>query len=323
MRVGALDVGRGVYLAPMAGYTDKSFRRLCKRMGCDVTVTEMVSAKALSYNNENTWKYLDTDPEEAPVFVQIFGSDPRIMAEQAQRIQGRFAGIDINMGCPAPKVFRNHEGSSLLAEPETIYSIVRAIVQSVDVPVTVKIRKGIREDNLAVEAALAAQEGGCAAVAVHGRTAAQMYRGQADWDVIRQVKEALRVPVIGNGDIRSGADAVRMIEETGCDGVMVGRAARGNPWIFREIQSALAGRELPAPPSLEEVCEMVRTHGHMICEQKGEYTGIREMRAHIGFYVRGFRGSSHLRQRMQQMATLEELETLLMEFQREGSDFKD
>ncbi len=317
MKVGGVDVGNGVYLAPMAGYTDKSFRRLCKRMGCDVVVTEMVSAKALSYNNENTWKYLDCDPEEAPVFVQIFGSEPEIMAAQAERIQDRFAGIDINMGCPAPKVFRNHEGSALLAEPEKIYRIVRAITERVHVPVTVKIRKGIREDNLAVEAALAAQEGGCAAVAVHGRTAAQMYHGQADWEVIRQVKQALRVPVIGNGDIRGGQDALRMKKETGCDGVMVGRAARGNPWIFREIQAALNGEPEPERPDAAEVCRMILLQSQMICEQKGEYTGMREMRAHIGFYARGFRGSSRLRSAMQQLTSLDELREILARFQAE------
>ena len=317
MKLGSLELGNGVYLAPMAGYTDKSFRRLCKRMGCDVLVTEMVSAKALSYNNENTWKYLDTDPEEQPVFVQLFGSQPEILASQAVRIQDRFAGIDINMGCPAPKVFRNHEGSSLLAEPEKIYQIVRAIHQAVTVPVTVKIRKGIQNDNLAVEAALAAQEGGCAAVAVHGRTAAQMYHGSADWDVIRQVKEAVRVPVIGNGDIKSGADALRRKEQTGSDGVMIGRAARGNPWIFREIQAALSGREIPAPPTVQEICEMILEQSRMICEQKGEYTGMREMRSHISFYARGFRGSSRLRSCMQQLSSYRELEALLRAWQEQ------
>lgn len=306
-----MELGNGVYLAPMAGYTDQSFRRLCKRMGCDVLVTEMVSAKALSYNNENTWKYLDTDPEEKPVFVQLFGSEAEIIASQAARIQERFAGIDINMGCPAPKVFRNHEGSALLAEPDKIYEIVRALSSAVSVPVSVKIRKGIQDDNLAVEAALAAQEGGCCAVAVHGRTAAQMYHGRADWDVIRQVKEAVRIPVIGNGDIQCAADALRMKKETGCDGVMIGRAARGNPWIFREVQAALSGGEVPLPPSVEQIFEMILEHSRMICLQKGEYTGMREMRSHISFYARGFRGSSRLRSQMQQLSSLQELEELL------------
>ena len=314
MRIGELDLGQGVYLAPMAGYTDKSFRRICKRMGCDVVVTEMVSAKALSYNNENTWKYLDADPEEAPVFVQLFGSDPEILASQAARIEARFAGIDVNMGCPAPKVFRNHEGSALLREPEIIYRIIKAMTDAVRVPVTVKIRKGIQEDNLAVEAALAAQEGGASAVAVHGRTAAQMYSGHADWDVIRQVKEAVSIPVIGNGDIHSGEDAVRMKAETGCDGVMVGRAARGNPWIFREIQAVLSNEPAPEPPGWEELRQTILEHGRMICEEKGEYTGMREMRAHMGFYIRGFRGSSRLRGAMQHLSRYQELVELMKAF---------
>ncbi len=317
MKIGGLDLGRGVYLAPMAGYTDKTFRRICKRMGCDAVVTEMVSAKALSYNNENTWKYLDADPEEEPVFVQLFGSEPEILASQAERIQDRFAGIDVNMGCPAPKVFRNHEGSALLAEPDKIYRIVKAMSEAVRVPVTVKIRKGIREDNLAVEAALAAQEGGASAVCVHGRTAAQMYSGHADWDVIRQVKEALSIPVIGNGDIRCGQDAARMRRETGCDGVMVGRAARGNPWIFREIRAVLAGEPMPEAPSWEDIRGTVLEHGRMICAEKGEYTGMREMRAHMGFYIRGFRGSSRLRGATQQLSSYRELEELMNAFSPE------
>ena len=316
MRVGNVDVGQGVYLAPMAGYTDKSFRLICRRMGCDATVTEMVSAKALTYHNDRTLQYLEADPEEQPVFVQLFGSEPEVLAEGARivlenRQTGHFAGIDLNMGCPAPKVFRNHEGSSLLEDPDLICRIVKAVTEAVPVPVTVKIRKGIHGENLAVEAALAAQEGGASAIAVHGRTAAQMYRGQADWNVIRDVVEAVQIPVIGNGDISSAEDALRMKEETGCAGIMVGRAARGNPWIFREIQAALRGEEIPAPPDIRERCAMILEQCRMTVAQKGEYTGMREMRAHMAFYVRGLRGSSAVRSQMQQISTIAELEELL------------
>lgn len=324
MKIKDLDVGQGIYLAPMAGYTDKSFRRLCKRQGADVLVTEMVSAKALSYHNQRTFEYLGTDPEEKPVFLQLFGNEPALMAEMAALVQDGFAGIDINMGCPAPKVFKNHEGSSLLKEPDLIYEIVHSMVHSVHVPVTVKIRKGIREDDLSIEAGLAAQEGGAAVVAFHARTAAQMYHGHADWEAIARLKEKLNVPVVGNGDIKTWKDALQMKKMTGCDGLMIGRAARGNPWLFRQIQEALqccndryelseeeAERIRQMRPGVREVCEMVHLQAQLMTEHKGERTALQEMRAHIGFYSRGFRGSARLRSEMQSISTMRELDALL------------
>ncbi len=321
LRIGEADAGRGVFLAPMAGYTDRSFRLLGRLAGADVTVTEMVSAKAITYGNERTFLYLQADEAERPLFVQLFGSEPEVLAEAAsiveERCPGRFAGFDVNMGCPVPKVYNNGEGSALLEKPELIRDIVRSMKKAVSKPVTVKIRKGTGGRELAVEAALAAQEGGAAAVAIHGRTRAQMYSGEADWDVIRRVKEVLSIPLIGNGDIRCGADAVRMKQETGCDGVMIARAARGNPWIFADVQRALQAFEqgLPIPesrkPSPREIGGMILLHARLMNADKGEYIAMQEMRAHLAFYARGFRGSSRFRVQMQSVRTMEELDKLV------------
>lgn len=301
-----------LYLAPMAGITDSSYRRICKRHGADVVYTEMVSAKALYYENENTKDLLKKDPEEDPVIIQIFGSEPELMAQQAARIQDQCCAIDINFGCPAPKIVKNHEGSFLLTKPDTIYEIVSAMTQAVEVPVTVKIRKGFYQDeDTAVRSALAAQRGGASMVAVHGRTTVQMYSGHADWDCIARVKDALSIPVIGNGDIIDEESALQMLEKTGCDGLMIGRATRGNPWIFDRIHAALRGEKLPKEPSIEERVAEALEHGRMIMEDKGEHQGMLQMRSHAIWYVKGERDSAYVRSSLQQIHSFEEMKQLL------------
>ena len=306
-----------VWLAPLAGITDSTYRRLCYEQGADKAVTEMVSAKALHFLNENTSDLLNHTPQEHPLIVQLFGSEPDLMAEQAARLEREqdFDGIDLNFGCPAPKIVKNHEGSYLLTQPEKITEIVKAITEAVSLPVSVKIRKGFyKDENTAVRSALAAEKGGASSVAVHARTTAQMYSGQADWSVIREVKEAVSIPVIGNGDITDEDKALAMLEQTGCDGIMVGRASRGDPWIFARIQSKLSGKQVPPQPTAEERIRMAIRHAHMICEDKGEYTGILQMRSHVIWYVRGYKGSTRMRVRLQQVKTLHEMEELLLDY---------
>ena len=302
-----------VILGPMAGVTDLPFRLLCKEQGADVLVTEMISAKALFYGNRNTIPLMETRPEESPVGVQIFGSEPELMADMASTLEGKgFSFLDINMGCPVPKIVGNREGSALMLNPELAGQIVKKVSERISLPVTVKFRKGFDEDHVnAVEFARILEENGAAAIAVHGRTRVQYYSGEADWDIIRRVKEAVKIPVIGNGDIFSARDALSMREETGCDGVMVARGARGNPWIFREIRAALSGQEIPARPGREEVIRMLLRHARLSVGFKGEYTGIREMRKHTAWYTTGMRGSARLRDRVNHVSTMAELTELL------------
>ncbi len=302
-----------VILGPMAGVTDLPFRLLCKEQGADVLVTEMISAKALFYGNRNTIPLMETRPEESPVGVQIFGSEPELMADMAATLEGKgFSFLDINMGCPVPKIVGNREGSALMLNPELAGQIVKKVSERISLPVTVKFRKGFDEDHVnAVEFARILEENGAAAIAVHGRTRVQYYSGEADWDIIRRVKEAVKIPVIGNGDIFSARDALSMREETGCDGVMVARGARGNPWIFREIRAALSGQEIPARPGREEVIRMLLRHARLSVGFKGEYTGIREMRKHTAWYTTGMRGSARLRDRVNHVSTMAELTELL------------
>ena len=302
-----------VFLAPMAGVTDLPFRLLCKEQGCDAMVTEMVSAKALYYGNKNTAPLLETREEERPIGVQLFGSDPELMGQMAHKIEGKgFSFIDINMGCPVPKIVNNREGSALMKDPELAGKIVSSVVKHVALPVTVKFRKGFDKDHCnAVEFAQVLEENGACALTVHGRTREQYYNGEADWSIIKKVKESVSVPVIGNGDIFCGLDALRMKEETGCDGVMIGRGAKGNPWIFREVAAAVSGEKIPERPDEKEIIEMLLRHARLNVEYKGEYTGIREMRKHTAWYTVGMYGSSKIRDEVNQVSGYREFEQLI------------
>lgn len=313
LRIGTTLLENNVILAPMAGVTDLPFRLLCHEQGAGCVVTEMVSAKAILYNNRNTRELLQVDPGERPAAVQLFGSDPDIMGEIAARIEdGPFDFIDVNMGCPVPKIVNNGEGSALMRQPELAGKILTAMVKAVKKPVTVKFRKGFNDTCVnAVEFAKMAESCGVAAVAVHGRTREQYYSGKADWDIIRLVKEAVRIPVIGNGDIFTPQDAKRMLEETGCDGLMVARGAKGNPWIFKRINRYLETGELLPEPAMEEIQAMILRHGHMLAEYKGEETAMREMRGHVAWYTKGMPHSAALRNEINQVETLEGLAGLL------------
>ena len=307
--IGNVTLDNNVLLAPMAGVTDLPFRLLCRRQGAGMVCMEMVSAKAIYYNNKNTEELLAIHPEEHPASLQLFGSDPEIVADQAARIEERpFSVLDFNMGCPVPKVVNNGEGSALMRDPVLVERLLKALVKAVEKPVTVKIRKGFDENSVnAVEIARIAESCGVAAVAVHGRTRAQYYSGRADWDIIRQVKEAVKIPVIGNGDVDSPQAAAAMLEQTGCDGVMIGRAAQGNPWIFREVTQYLDTGAIPPRPGSREVKELVRRHAALQLAYKGEYTAVREMRKHLAWYTAGYPHSARFRQTINTMETMEEL----------------
>jgi len=313
LTIGNVVLDNPYILAPMAGVTDLPFRLLCREQGVGLLCMEMVSAKAIQYNNKNTKALLEIHPEEPPVSLQLFGSEPDVISGIAKQIEELpFSILDINMGCPVPKIVKNGEGSALMKNPKLVYEIVSKTVKAIQKPVTVKIRKGFDDSCInAVEIAKIIEDAGAAAVAVHGRTREQYYSGKADWDIIRQVKEAVSIPVIGNGDVTSGESAIAMMNQTGCDGVMIGRGAQGNPWIFSELIEYERTGKMPERPSLEEIKKMMLRHAQLQLEYKGEYLGIREMRKHVAWYTTGLPNSAKLRAEINAIETYEQLESLL------------
>lgn len=313
LKIGTVELENPYILAPMAGVTDLPFRLLCKEQGAGLLCMEMVSAKAIQYNNKNTKALLEIHPEELPVSLQLFGSDPDVISEIAKRIEELpFSILDINMGCPVPKIVKNGEGSALMKNPKLVYEIVRKTARAIQKPVTVKIRKGFDDTCInAVEIAKIIEDAGGKAVAVHGRTREQYYSGKADWEIIRQVKEAVHIPVIGNGDVTSGEQAEAMRKQTGCDGIMIARAAEGNPWIFSELIAYEKDGTVPERPSVDEIRETMLRHARLQLEYKGEYQGIREMRKHVAWYTKGLHGSARLREQINAVQTYQELEKIL------------
>ena len=313
LTIGNVILDNSYILGPMAGVTDLPFRLLCREQGAGHFCKEMVSAKAIYYHNKNTEALLAIHPKEPPVSLQLFGSDPKIVSEMAKRIEERpFSILDINMGCPVPKVVKNGEGSALMKNPGLVYELVNATVKAIKKPVTVKIRKGFDDMHVnAMEIARIAEEAGASAVAVHGRTREQYYSGRADWDIIRQVKEAVRIPVIGNGDVTSGETAAAMMRQTGCDGVMIARGAQGNPWIFSELTTYEETGMHPPRPSVAEVQEMILRHARLQVDHKGELAGIREMRKHMAWYTKGIRGAAKFRGETNVVSTYAELEKMV------------
>ncbi len=319
LKIGNVELENNLILAPMAGVTDLPFRLLCKEQGAALCCMEMVSAKGIYYNNKNTESLLTVDERERPVSLQLFGSDPEIMSKMAAKIENRnFDILDINMGCPVPKIVNNGEGSALMKNPVLAGKIIEAIVNAIKKPVTVKIRKGFDEDHVnAVEMAHVAQESGAAAVAVHGRTREQYYAGKADWNVIADVKAAVSIPVIGNGDILDAKDVIAMREQTGCDGFMIGRGAQGNPWIFHQILHYFETGEIIGKPPMEEMIKTMLRHAKLQIAFKGDYLGIREMRKHAAWYTAGYKGASKLRGSINDVESYEELESLFEHFAKE------
>lgn len=313
LKIGNVTLENNLILAPMAGVTDLPFRLLCKEQGAGLICTEMISTKAIYFKNKNTETLMEIDERERPVSLQLFGSDPDLMAEIARQIEPRnFDILDINMGCPVPKVVNNGEGSALMKNPRLVHEIVSKVSNAIEKPLTIKIRKGFAEDCVnAVEIAKIAEDAGAAAVAVHGRTREQYYAGNADWDIIRKVKEAVSIPVIGNGDVDSPQKAEALVRETGCDGIMIGRAVQGNPWLFSQILHYQKTGELLPKPGMEEVKEMILRHAKMQLEYKGNYTGMREMRKHVAWYTTGMPHSASVRRMVNEVESYEQLEELV------------
>ena len=313
LKIGNVRLENPYILAPMAGVTDLPFRLLCKEMGAGLICMEMVSAKAISFHNKNTEKLMEIEEKERPVSMQLFGSEPDLIAKMAAQIEERpFDILDLNMGCPVPKVVNNGEGSALMKNPKLAAEIVRKTAKAIQKPLTVKIRKGFDEAHSnAVEMAKYLEDAGATAIAVHGRTREQYYAGKADWEIIRQVKEAVSVPVIGNGDVTDPISAHKMMEETGCDGVMIGRASRGNPWIFRQLVEYDKTGDIPERPDVAELKAMILRHARLQLQYKGEYTGIREMRKHVAWYTAGYPHSAAIRRKVNEIETIGQLEEML------------
>lgn len=316
MRLGNIELEVPLALAPMAGITDLPFRVICREQGCGFTVSEMVSAKGLLYNNSKTFEMLKIDEAERPTAIQLFGSDPSELAQASAIVEKAGADmIDFNMGCPVPKIVNNGEGSALMRNPELAYEILARMADAVKIPVTVKFRSGWSDKSInAVEIAKKAEKAGVAAVAVHARTREQFYAGKADWTVIRDVKQSVSIPVFGNGDIKNAADGARMLAETGCDGLMVGRGADGNPWLFAELREMLLGRKLPAPVQLPERFAMIIRHLGMLIDYKGETVAVKEMRRHINSYIKGLPHAAEYRARFNQIESEEDCKTMLQEY---------
>ena len=318
MQIGNIKLDAPLVLAPMAGITDLPFRVICRRLGCGMTVSEMVSAKGLLYKNVKTTEMLRIEDSERPAAIQLFGSVPAELAEAAQMVEASGADIiDFNMGCPVPKIVNNGEGSALMKNPQLAYEVLAAMVAAVKIPVTVKFRAGWDDKHRnAVEIALAAERAGVAAVAVHGRTRQQFYEGKADWSIIREVKQAVKVPVFGNGDIFTVADGLRMLAETGVDGLMIGRGADGNPWLFQKLKAALAGEPVPEAPTLDARLDLAAEHLDMLIDFKGEHISVKEMRRHISAYLKGLPHAAEFRGRFHKVDTREEFRQLLAEYRQ-------
>lgn len=312
MKIGNKSIQKGLFLGPMAGVTDMVYRKLCMEQGCEVTYTEMVSAKAIFYNNKKTEQLYMIDPVETVAGIQLFGREPQLIADMAKKIDSdQVSFFDVNMGCPVSKVVNNGEGSALMKEPELIGEIVSALVKATQKPISIKIRAGFSEDQLnAVEICKRAEAAGVSMIAIHGRTREQFYSGKANWDIIREAKNAVNIPIIGNGDVFSGEAAKNLFEYTGCDGIMIGRGAMGNPWIFKEISSYLDG--IPYEhPTLEAIVKMILIHGDQLVQHKGEVIAMKEMRKHIAWYTKGMKHSAHLREGVNRLERLEQLPFLM------------